>query len=536
MGPMRRLAILVAAVLALSGLAAATAAAASPRIIGGRPAAAESWGFAVALTTDYGSQFCAGSLVQPQWVLTAGHCKIYSPSAVRVVAGQVDLRLGSTAVEVVRMVRSPDYRMSVPGAPRNDLMLIRLRDPVAAPLIALAGDRPPDGSLLRVAGWGSTSYNATDDAFGPSSPVLRTTNVRVRSSEACVRDYGAGVFFPADMVCASLPGQDACAGDSGGPLVQGAGGDVRLVGVVSWGTGCALPGYPGVYSLVSSQRCWITTMTTAPGPVAQLVAAPADGALDVEWSWARRCADAPDPDAFRVRVAETGQVIDVAGTQRDVTIPGLVNGQAYTVSVTALNGNGESPAVATSAIAEPAPVVVAGAAWTGPGTAVLIVEVPPQADALRWRSAATRGTRTVIGPWEVLGADPAARRLRIPVTDLPASALRLRLEIERLGLPVPTRGASLERPTRPALIGKVRVVGEAAVGRRVVCQLGRWTGTRPLEVARSWLRDGRALRGAVGRSYVIENADAGGDLRCRVAVTGPGGTTRATSAAVWVDG
>jgi len=192
--------------------------------------------------------------------------------------------------------------------------------------------------------------------------------------------------------------------------------------------------------------------------------------------------------------------------------------------------------VETAGTAAPAPVVVTGATWTGPGEAVVVVEVPPQVDALRWRSAATRGTRSIIGPWEVLSPDPASRRLRIKVADLPREALRLRLEVERGGLVVPTRSAALERPIRPALIGKVRITGTAAVGRRVACEIGRWTGTRPLVVARNWLRDGRAIRGATGRSLGLGAPDEGADLRCRVTVTGPGGTTRATSAPVAVAG
>merc|ERR1712183_396218 len=61
------------------------------------------------------------------------------------------------------------------------------------------------------------------------------------------------------MLCAARPGKDACSGDSGGPLiVRGADHteDV-VVGIVSWGTGCANPRYPGVYSRISMAYDWI---------------------------------------------------------------------------------------------------------------------------------------------------------------------------------------------------------------------------------------------------------------------------------------
>lgn len=203
-------------------------------------------------------QFCGGTLLTNRFVLTAAHCVDGLPAAsLQVVAGLHDRRvLTGTQVRSVRAFAvHPSFARSTLV---NDLALVELSSPVTASStvgFATTASLPVVGTNLNVFGWGNTSEG------GATAPVLQTARVPLWSTAACMSAY-SGLTL-STMFCAgpTAGGIDACQSDSGGPIVDASN---RLVGVVSWGVGCARPGLPGVYASVSSGSSWFSTYLTSP--------------------------------------------------------------------------------------------------------------------------------------------------------------------------------------------------------------------------------------------------------------------------------
>ena len=114
------------------------------------------------------------------------------------------------------------------------------------------------GAKAVVAGWGALAPHPNTTTI--KQPYkLQDITVTVIPNDEC-GDYPKGEITD-KMLCAHSPGKDACQGDSGGPLVTEVNGRYTLIGVVSWGYGCALPEYPGVYARVTSVLDWIKDVT-----------------------------------------------------------------------------------------------------------------------------------------------------------------------------------------------------------------------------------------------------------------------------------
>jgi len=235
-----------------------------PRIIGGEPAPVDAWPFAAQVMVEEGdfSGFCGGTVLAPDWVLTAGHCvvdrndQLLTADAFQVITGtHLLMSADGTWSEVSEVRLHPDFFVDRFSAPNNDLALLKLSTPVDEPSVPVAAVSPPAGEPATVIGWGLTDPDTTTDL----SEVLREVGVPVVSNAACNAEYG-GIITDVMLCAGVLDGSaDACIGDSGGPLlVEGSNGYTQL-GIVSFGQDCALS--YGVYTRLSEFDGWISGIT-----------------------------------------------------------------------------------------------------------------------------------------------------------------------------------------------------------------------------------------------------------------------------------
>ena len=254
-----------------SGSPAGPAQADTPDIIGGREAEPGAWPWQVALVSHfqenaYLGQFCGGSLIGEDWVLTAAHCvQGTETSFIDVLVGAHRLSDSGTRIQAAQIIPHPDYD---PTTIDNDLALIRLSTPVTYTPIsvyqAISGTSEYDFVRATVIGWGAKNYDWISIDY---PDALREVSVPLVSNEKCAQ-YLYYEVLTGNMICAGYDTltKGACYGDSGGPLmVQKPDASWAQIGIVSWGPyGCTSYGQYDVFTRASRYTDWITQCTTDP--------------------------------------------------------------------------------------------------------------------------------------------------------------------------------------------------------------------------------------------------------------------------------
>ena len=232
------------------------------KVVGGHPAIKNELSFQVSLQTESGSHFCGGSLIKKNWVLTAAHCVLGS-SPIKIITGLYDRddKTGTETFSAAKIVSYPQFDATTFDF---DYALIQLSGDSTFRTIELnkIEREIPENStsdLVWTSGWGLTSEGVYD-----LPRILQEVQLPLVSKKYCNSTAAYNGRITDHMLCAGLVtgGKDSCQGDSGGPLFsKQASGDFTLLGVVSWGEGCARPNKFGVYSKVNPMVDWIEQQT-----------------------------------------------------------------------------------------------------------------------------------------------------------------------------------------------------------------------------------------------------------------------------------
>jgi secreted trypsin-like serine protease len=213
---------------------------------------------------------CGASVIHQYWVITAAHCvedggQVISTDCLTVKVGSSSsYASGGDEYDVEEIISHSNY-----GWNGNDIALLRMKQPIqfndnVQPVSIICSEQVSAGAqdvgvMTTITGWGNTEGTTTSTSLqyievpiiSPNDPDL---NNQLANQVNTTTEILAGAIDG---------GMDSCQGDSGGPLVVRNVEDTEwlLVGITSWGLGCADDGKPGVYTKVSNYINWIDSNT-----------------------------------------------------------------------------------------------------------------------------------------------------------------------------------------------------------------------------------------------------------------------------------
>ena len=439
----RRLAASIAALTLPLGLvwglpAVAQALTTQPDIVNGEPGVAGEFPYLASVRGYVGSSYysCGGAFVSATKVVTAAHC-FYDEDGYFIS----DVRVGAVSGTSLPSSRVPAATVEVhrdydPQTQENDIAVITLEravtgvTPVTIPNLAQWQGLTQGGDAVQSAGWGTTSSG------GSSPSQFRVADLTVIPDSVC-GDYsgtyrvgsltyrGLGdIFNSAKMICAGGATQtglpiDTCQGDSGGPLVA----DSTLVGIVSWGIGCA--GYdegtpirltPGVYTRLGSYLDWLAARGVGPSTPASVPGAPTGvaakvidvGTFNLSWTAPASDGGAAITGYDIEESADGGEWVALGRTETAATnidIVDVVPGMSYRYRVAAVNSAGRGVFSQPSApVVMPSETVTAPGAVSGFSKSKFTKKGKTYRVTVRWKPPVDDGGAEILGYVARVGA------------------------------------------------------------------------------------------------------------------------------------
>ncbi|XP_024945977.1 trypsin-1 [Cephus cinctus] len=233
------------------------------RIVGGVETQVNQYPW-MALLLYQGKFYCGGSVINSRYILTAAHCVDgfqRSKMGVRLLEHDRNTTTETQTQEfkIEQIIRHSGYSTVNYN---NDIALLKVQGSLKfegplRPVCLPEFGKTFAGDTGIVTGWGAT------EASGPISITLQEVSVPIMTNNDCRATKYPARKITDNMLCAGFKegSKDSCQGDSGGPLHVARDGVHRVVGVVSWGEGCAQPNYPGVYARVNRYLSWIERNT-----------------------------------------------------------------------------------------------------------------------------------------------------------------------------------------------------------------------------------------------------------------------------------
>ena len=376
--------------------AAAQAQPAQPDVVNGRDPVAGEFGFLAAITANARpgeTYMCGGSFVSPTLIVTAAHC-FYDPDGRRITNVSAAPGDGtawpSNFVSAAKVDIHSGYS---PSGEAHDIALVTLSRPVTGvatariPTLAQWTALASSGSAVKSAGWGTTSsggdspdnFLVADLTVIPDA-VCASPGSTYRVGSVTYEGIG-GNFEPDQMICAggaTSSGRpiDTCQGDSGGPLVSGS----TLVGIVSWGLGCAgsddgqqIRLTPGVYTRLATFLPWLAERgvgsnadLSLPGaPTGVRAVATSATTATVTWTAPRTTGGSPITSYLVEESVDGGawqELGDTGDAETSTGVEELTPGSTYQFRVSAINSAGAGAASQPSA-----PITMGADQVTTPG-------------------------------------------------------------------------------------------------------------------------------------------------------------------------